>query len=110
MSFAKNMGKIIVKNISKNLCGKYSQKLLDYAKQSTIDALKAISKKVIQKTAEPTGNLIGNKNADKITKISKTLQENNSETITNEHDKKIPKEKYISTEERQKIIDNQRLI
>ena len=110
LSFAKKMGKIIVKNISKNLSGKYSQKLLDYAKQSAIDAFKATSKKVIQKTAEATGNLTGNKNADKITKISKTLQENNSETITNEHDKEIPKEKYISTEERQKIIDDQRLI
>ena len=31
-SFAKNMGKDIGKNISKNLSGKYSQKLLDHAK------------------------------------------------------------------------------
>ena len=30
--FAKNMGKNIGENISKNLSGKYSQKLLDYAK------------------------------------------------------------------------------
>ena len=33
LSFAKNMGKNIGKNISKNLSGKYSQKLLDHAKQ-----------------------------------------------------------------------------
>ena len=31
-SFAKNMVKIISKNISKNLSGKYSKKLLDHAK------------------------------------------------------------------------------
>ena len=32
LSFAKNMGKNIGKNISKNLSYKYSQKLLDHAK------------------------------------------------------------------------------
>ena len=38
MSFSKNMDKNIGKNISKNLSGKYSQKLLDHAKQSATDA------------------------------------------------------------------------
>ena len=33
------MGKNIGKNISKSLSGKYSQKLLDNAKKSAIDAL-----------------------------------------------------------------------
>ena len=33
LSFAKNMGKKNGKNISKNLSGKYSQKLLDHAKK-----------------------------------------------------------------------------
>ena len=32
----------------------------------------------------------------------------NSETVTNENDKEIPKERYISPEERKKIIDNLR--
>ena len=45
-------------------------------------------------------------------KVSKNSQKNNSETLTNENDKKvpkeIPKERYISPEERQKIIDNLR--
>ena len=31
----------------------------------------------------------------KITKISKNSQQNNSETVTNENDKEIPKERYI---------------
>ena len=30
-----------------------------------------------------------------VTKLSKNLQENNSETVTNEHDKGIPKGRYI---------------
>ena len=46
----------------------------------------------------------------KITKVSKNSQQNNSETVTNENDKEIPKERYISPEERQKIIDNLRSI
>ena len=32
-----------------------------------------------------------------------------SETGTNEHDKKMPKERYVSPEERQEIIDELRL-
>ena len=31
----------------------------------------------------------------KITKVSKNLQQDNSETVTNENDKEIPKEVYI---------------
>ena len=42
---------------------------LNQVKQSTTDALKTTSKQVIQKTAEATGDLIGNKTADKITKV-----------------------------------------
>ena len=48
--------------------------------------------------------------ANIITKISETLQHSTSETVKNEHDKEIPKERYISPEERQKIIDDVRLM
>ena len=41
--------------------------------------LKLLQKKVIQKTAEATGNMIGDRITDKITKISKNLQQSNSE-------------------------------
>ena len=54
--------------------------------------------------------MIGNKIADKITKVSKNLQEHNSETVTNENDKEIPKERHISLQKRQNIIDDLRLI
>ena len=48
-------------NIGKNLSSKYSQKLLDHAKQSATDVFKTASKRVTQTTAETTGDLIGNK-------------------------------------------------
>ena len=51
---------------------KHSQKLLDHAKQSVTDALRTNSKRVIQKAAEATGDLIGNNIANRITKVSKS--------------------------------------
>ena len=33
------------------------------------------------------------------------LGQNNSETVSNKHDKEIPKRRYVSPEERQKTID-----
>ena len=53
-----------------HLSNKYSQKLLDTAKKSTTDTIKTASKRAIQKTAEATGDLIGNKIADKIVIVS----------------------------------------
>ena len=47
-------------------------------------------------------NLIDNIIADWIVKVSKNSQQNNSETVTNENDKKIPKERYISPEKKTK--------
>ena len=62
------------KNIGKNLSNKFGQKLLDNAKKSTTDAVETASKRANQKTAEATGDLIGNENADKITNFSKIVQ------------------------------------
>ena len=50
---------------------------------------------------------MGNKIANRITKVSRSSPQNNSEIITNEHDKEIPKERCLSPEERQKISDDQ---
>ena len=58
LSFAKNM--------HKNLSNKYSQKHFDSAKKIATDAIKTASKRVTQKTAEATRNLIDNRIADKI--------------------------------------------
>ena len=50
----------------------YCKKLMDIATKTGIDAAKTASKRVVQKTAEATGDLIGNKIADKITSLGKT--------------------------------------
>ena len=47
--------------MGKSLSNKYVKKLIDSAKKSTTDAIKTASKTAIQKTAEATGDLIGNK-------------------------------------------------
>ena len=41
------------------------------------------------------GDLIRNKTADRITQISETSPQNNSETVTNGHDKEIPQKRFI---------------
>ena len=109
-SFTKNVGSNIGKSISENLSGKYSQKRLDVAKQSATDAFNTASKIAIQKTAEANGDLIGNKIANKITNVSKNSQQNNSGTVKNETFKEILRERYVPPEERQKIINEMRLI
>ena len=57
--------------LSQSLIGKYNQKHFGHAKQSATDALKTSSKRFIQKTAEGTSDLVGNKIANKITKFQK---------------------------------------
>ena len=59
LSFAKNSG------------NKYGKKLMAIATKTGIDAAKTASKRVVQKTAEATEDLIGNKIADKTTSIGK---------------------------------------
>ena len=63
LSFAKDMGNNIGKNISKILSGKYSlgmlamrQKFLGHTKQFATDAFKTASKRATPKTAEATGD------------------------------------------------------
>ena len=84
------------------MSNKYCQNLIDSAEKSATDVIKTASKRAIQKTAEITGDLIGNKIADKITSASKKSQ--------NEVSNEIARERYISPKERQKIIDELRLI
>ena len=104
LSFAKNIGK--------NISNKYSQKLIDSDKKSATDAIKTASNRAIQKTAEATGDLIGNKIADKVTSVSKKSPRelHSKELSSKEANNEIPKERYISPRERQQIIDELRLI
>ena len=57
--------------------------------------MKTVSKRAIQKTAEATDDLIGNKIANSITKVSKTSPQNNSET----NEKHIVKNIYLQNKE-----------
>ena len=45
---------------------------MDTATKTGIDAAKTDSKRIVQKTAEATGDLIGNKIADKTTSVGKS--------------------------------------
>ena len=81
LSFAKNFG------------NKYGKKLIDTATKTGIDAAKTASKRVVQKTAKATGDLIRNEIADKITSIGKPKEKKNKKT----------QEIYIPREKRQKI-------
>ena len=87
LSFAKNIGK--------NLRNKYSQKIIDTARKSTTDEIKTASKRAIQKTAEATGDLIGNKIADKITSISKKSNKELPNNDEKEEDVEITTHKKI---------------
>ena len=77
-------------------CGdKHGKKLIETATKTEIDATKTASKRVVQKTAEATGDLIGNTIADKITSADKTKSKGNEkEDETNKRQEiYIPPEK-----------------
>ena len=101
LSFAKNIGK--------NLSNKYSQKIIDTTKKSATGVVKTASQWAIQKTAEATGDLVGNKIADKITSIWKKSTKN-LPAIDKDTELSTRKKRYISMKERQQIIDELRLV
>ena len=86
--------------------------MLTQLKKSAADAIKTASKRPIQKTAEATGDLVGNKIVDKITSASKKSlkKPHDEESASTEVNNETPKGRYISPKERQKIIDELRLI
>ena len=97
--------------MGKSLSNKYGQKLLDSPKKSTTDAIKTASKRAIQKTAEATGDFIGNKIADKISvSKKKSAKELPNDETKGDVEITTHKKRYISPEERQKIIDELRLV
>ena len=85
-------------SFARNFSDKYSKSLMDVSKTFA----KTAGKKILKETAKATGDLIGNKIAVKITQ---SLQKKSHDEVINE----IPKERYISPKERQKIIDELKL-
>ena len=89
-----------VKNFAKKFGDKYVKKVMDTATKTGIDAARTASKRVVWKTAEATGDLIGNKIAGKITSIGKPKEKEKTKEI---------EEIYIPPEKRQQIIDDLKL-
>ena len=87
-------------SFARNFCDRYGKKLMDTTAKTRIDAAKTPSKRVVQKTAEATGDLIGNKTSDKISSGGKTK----SKEKKNER-----QEIYMLPEKRQQIIHDLRL-
>ena len=65
------MGYIFL-SFARKFGGRCGKKLMDTATKTGLDAAKTASETVVQKTAETTGDIIGNKTADKITSIGKS--------------------------------------
>ena len=83
-------------SFARNFNDKYSKSLMDASKTFA----KTAGEKILKKTAKATGDLIGNKTADKI-----TAKPHNKDEVING----IPKERYISPKKRQKVIDELKL-
>ena len=87
---------------------KYGKKLVDTATSTRKTFAKTAGIKVVHKTAEATGDLLGNKIADKITSIGKsnrTKKEKEEDNIMEE-----TQEIYIPPEKRKQIIKDLKLL
>ena len=72
-----------------------------------------MQQKLLQKTAEATGDLIVNKIADKIARVSKkksTKELHDNDKTEEDTEITTHKERCISPEERQKIVDELRIV
>ena len=87
-------------HLQKKFGNKYGKKIMDTATKIGIDAAKTALKMIVQKTAEATRYLIGNKIADKTTSVGKPKEKEKT---------KETGEIYIPPEKRQQIIDDLRL-
>ena len=85
---------------------KYGKHIMDTATKTGIDAAKTASKRVVQKPAEATGDLIGNKIADKITSVGKSKSKQKKDEINEMNE---TEEVYIPPEKRQQIINDLRV-
>ena len=83
-------------SFARNFSDKYSKSLMDKGINVSKKFAKTAGKKILKETAKATGDLIGNKIADKI-----TAKPHNEDKVNNE--------RYISPKEKQKIIDELKL-
>ena len=95
-------------SFARSMSNKYGKKLVDTAKTSATYVIKTASKRAIQKTAEASGDMVGNNIADKITSFSK--KSTKKLPTIDEAEELTTQKRYISPEERQQIIDEVRLV
>ena len=76
MSFARKCGdkygKELINTAKKVGTSKYGKTIIDTTKKQGSEFAKTAGKRIVQKSAEATGDLIGNKIADKITSLGKS--------------------------------------
>ena len=84
---------------AKKFGDKYGKNLVDTAKKKGIDAAKIAPRRVVQKTAEATGDMIGNNLPNKITSLgkSKNKEKEKKDEINETND---TEEIYIPPEKR----------
>ena len=82
-------------SFARNFSDKYSKFLIDKGIDESKTFAKTAGKRILKESAKATGDLIGNKIADKITAKPK------------KHD--VTNKRYVPPEERQKIINKLRL-
>ena len=90
-------------NDGKRFGDKYGKNLMHTAKKQGTNFAKTASKKIVQKSAEATRDLIGNKIADKIASLGK------SKNKEKEHETNEVEEICIPPVKRQQTIDELRL-
>ena len=73
-------------------------------------AIKTVSKRAIEKTAEGISDLIGNKTVDKTNISTNSSRELHSQSNEAKDEIEIPQERYISPEKIQQINDELRLV
>ena len=86
-------------SFARNFSDKYNKSLMNKGIDLSKTFAKTAGKKILKETSKATGDLSGNKIADKI--IAKPSKKSQSVEVING----IPKERYISPKERQKIIN-----
>ena len=83
---------------------KYGKKIIDTTKKEWVNFGKIVDKRILTKSAEATGDLIGNNIADKITSLGNKSKNEKSKEQQEQEEIIIPSEK------RQRIIDDLRLL
>ena len=122
LSFARNFGDKYGKKLMNtaitagaNFNSKYGKKLTDTAIKTGKDFATIAGKKIVHKSAEATGDLIGNKIADKIISMGRSIELGSAANPRSEKEKdetnimEETQEIYIPPEKRKQIIKDLKL-